>query len=89
MKSASRKEGAGGRSAAGGRAGRPPRARRCPICRAPAVVAFHPFCSARCADADLGRWLAGDYRIPASESDEADAGDGVDGDDGTPADEDE
>ena len=24
-----------------------------------------PFCSQRCKDVDLGRWLRGDYRIPA------------------------
>jgi uncharacterized protein len=53
-------------------------ARRCPICRAPAVARWRPFCSARCADADLGRWLAGDYRIAASEED-ADAEDAKDG----------
>jgi len=24
-----------------------------------------PFCSQRCKDVDLGRWLQGNYRIPA------------------------
>lgn len=38
--------------------------RRCPICRKPAVQRFRPFCSARCADIDLGRWIGGDYRVP-------------------------
>ncbi|MBL8658532.1 MAG: DNA gyrase inhibitor YacG [Rhodospirillales bacterium] len=57
---------------AGGRARAPRRARRCPICRAPSAAAFDPFCSGRCADIDLGHWLAGDYRIPASESGGAD-----------------
>ncbi len=37
---------------------------RCPICGKPAVAAARPFCSARCADVDLGRWLTGQYRIP-------------------------
>ena len=37
--------------------------RRCPICRRPAVQKYRPFCSARCADIDLGRWIGGDYRI--------------------------
>ena len=37
---------------------------RCPICGKPAVQAFRPFCSKRCADVDLARWLRGDYRIP-------------------------
>ncbi len=30
-------------------------------------MAYRPFCSARCADVDLGRWLDGRYRIPAEE----------------------
>lgn len=47
-------------------------ARRCPVCRAPTAADWRPFCSKRCADADLGRWLAGDYRIPVVE-DESDA----------------
>ena len=39
--------------------------RKCPICGKPAVVAFKPFCSKRCADVDLNRWLTGSYVIPA------------------------
>jgi endogenous inhibitor of DNA gyrase (YacG/DUF329 family) len=39
--------------------------RPCPICGKPSVQAFHPFCSARCADIDLNRWLSGAYAIPA------------------------
>lgn len=38
--------------------------RPCPICGKPAVQRFKPFCSARCADIDLGRWLKGSYVIP-------------------------
>jgi endogenous inhibitor of DNA gyrase (YacG/DUF329 family) len=46
------------------------RARRlCPICRRPADVHYRPFCSRRCADIDLGRWLGEAYRIPAAEDD--------------------
>lgn len=41
--------------------------RRCPICRKPAVDDYRPFCSKRCADVDLGRWLGEDYAIPAVE----------------------
>ena len=37
--------------------------RRCPICRKSAVQKYRPFCSARCADIDLGRWIGGDYRV--------------------------
>jgi len=43
----------------------PPAAKPCPICRRPAEAArFRPFCSARCADVDLGRWFGGTYAIP-------------------------
>ena len=37
----------------------------CPICGKPAVEAFKPFCSKRCADVDLNRWLTGTYVFPA------------------------
>lgn len=40
---------------------------RCPICAKPTVAAFRPFCSKRCADVDLNRWLGGQYAIPAAE----------------------
>jgi uncharacterized protein len=39
--------------------------RPCPICGKPAVEQFKPFCSKRCADIDLNRWLSGGYVIPA------------------------
>lgn len=48
-----------------------PAARACPICGKPAVTRFKPFCSARCADIDLGRWLKGGYVIPGESVDEA------------------
>jgi hypothetical protein len=35
----------------------------CPVCGAPAARAHRPFCSARCAEVDLGRWLKGAYAI--------------------------
>jgi endogenous inhibitor of DNA gyrase (YacG/DUF329 family) len=44
-------------------------ARRCPICGEAAVARYHPFCSKRCADLDLGRWLGEIYRIPAEDDD--------------------
>jgi endogenous inhibitor of DNA gyrase (YacG/DUF329 family) len=47
-----------------------PRAKPCPICGRPAVTRFRPFCSKRCADVDLNRWLAGVYRVPAAESED-------------------
>lgn len=43
------------------------RAGKCPICGATVVRQHRPFCSRRCADADLGRWLEGGYRIPTEE----------------------
>jgi uncharacterized protein len=47
--------------------------RPCPICGKPSSQQFHPFCSARCADIDLNRWLSGAYAIPAEPvSDEED-----------------
>ena len=39
----------------------------CPVCARPAVARYRPFCSKRCADVDLGRWLEGRYRLPAAE----------------------
>jgi endogenous inhibitor of DNA gyrase (YacG/DUF329 family) len=44
----------------------------CPICGKPAVAQFRPFCSRRCADLDLHKWLSGRYAIPAAEGDEED-----------------
>jgi len=44
-----------------------PQATRCPICGKPAMRAHRPFCSARCRDIDLGRWLRGVYRIESEE----------------------
>lgn len=40
---------------------------RCPICKAPTETAYRPFCSARCRDVDLARWLGGGYAIPGGE----------------------
>ncbi|MGE0212616.1 MAG: DNA gyrase inhibitor YacG [Parvibaculaceae bacterium] len=40
---------------------------RCPICSKSAVRKYRPFCSARCADIDLNRWLRGVYAVPALE----------------------
>jgi endogenous inhibitor of DNA gyrase (YacG/DUF329 family) len=46
--------------------------RRCPVCSRPAAEASRPFCSPRCRDVDLHRWLSGSYVIPATEGDEDD-----------------
>jgi hypothetical protein len=39
----------------------------CPICRKPAGAEYRPFCSRRCADVDLQRWLTGGYAIAATD----------------------
>jgi endogenous inhibitor of DNA gyrase (YacG/DUF329 family) len=44
-----------------------PSIRRCVICGKPQVEGRRPFCSKRCADVDLHRWLTGSYAIPAEE----------------------
>lgn len=41
----------------------------CPMCKKPTDKAFRPFCSRRCADLDLGKWLNGSYAIPIVEED--------------------
>jgi endogenous inhibitor of DNA gyrase (YacG/DUF329 family) len=48
------------------RAGRPARkkAARCPICGKRTARDHRPFCSRRCADIDLGRWLKDAYAVP-------------------------
>ena len=42
----------------------------CPICRKPPETAYRPFCSRRCADVDLQRWLTNRYAVPAADDDE-------------------
>jgi endogenous inhibitor of DNA gyrase (YacG/DUF329 family) len=42
----------------------------CPICGKPASEASKPFCSERCRDVDLNRWLSDSYRVPAKDDDE-------------------
>ncbi|MBA5778207.1 DNA gyrase inhibitor YacG [Stappia sp. F7233] len=43
------------------------RARPCPVCSKLSAERFHPFCSKRCADVDLNRWLSGSYTVPVVE----------------------
>jgi hypothetical protein len=45
-----------------GRTQRVPRG--CPICGAAPAGRYRPFCSSRCADIDLARWLNESYRVP-------------------------
>ena len=42
----------------------------CPICARESDPKYKPFCSRRCADIDLGKWLTGSYAIPAAVTDE-------------------
>ena len=49
---------------------KPAKAPVCPICGKPRAQAYRPFCSKRCADIDLNRWLGGVYAIPAEEDEE-------------------
>jgi endogenous inhibitor of DNA gyrase (YacG/DUF329 family) len=44
----------------------------CPICGKLADRRFRPFCSKRCADVDLNRWLSGVYAVPVTENDDED-----------------
>jgi endogenous inhibitor of DNA gyrase (YacG/DUF329 family) len=44
----------------------------CPICSKPTDVLFRPFCSKRCSDVDLNRWLSGVYVVPVTEDEEED-----------------
>ncbi|MEP9401349.1 DNA gyrase inhibitor YacG [Sphingomonas silueang] len=51
---------------------RPASRNQCPLCDAPAVAAYRPFCSRGCRDRDMLHWLGEGYRIagPAASSDE-------------------
>ncbi len=42
----------------------------CPICSRKTDQAHRPFCSKRCADVDLARWLGGGYAIPSTDPDD-------------------
>src|SRR4029078_2430963 len=48
--------------------------RSCPICGQTGEPAFKPFCSKRCADIDLNRWLSGVYAVPAKDEEDEDGG---------------
>jgi endogenous inhibitor of DNA gyrase (YacG/DUF329 family) len=59
--------GKGGRAKEDGKGGA---SRPCPICGKPSQAATEPFCSKRCRDVDLNRWLSGSYVVPGAESDD-------------------
>ncbi|MDQ0472614.1 DNA gyrase inhibitor YacG [Labrys wisconsinensis] len=46
--------------------------RGCPICGKPRDARYDPFCSKRCAEIDLSRWLKGVYAIPGAPADDED-----------------
>ena len=52
---------------------------KCPVCGKPAELKYRPFCSKRCADIDLGRWLKEGYRVATDETPDEGAGEGSDG----------
>jgi len=54
-------------------------ARSCPICGKPVDDTFKPFCSKRCADIDLNRWLSGVYAVPAKDDEDEDGARPADG----------
>lgn len=43
----------------------------CPVCDRPTAQGYRPFCSRRCADVDLARWLRGDYVLPGRDGEAA------------------
>jgi uncharacterized protein len=43
---------------------------KCPVCGRPTDARYRPFCTKRCADIDLGRWLKEGYRVPTDETPE-------------------
>jgi endogenous inhibitor of DNA gyrase (YacG/DUF329 family) len=51
---------------------KPQAAGKCPICGAPSEQQYRPFCSRRCADVDLSRWLRGAYAIPVEDDSDED-----------------
>ncbi len=45
----------------------PLKGNKCPMCGKSATMEMRPFCSKRCSDLDLAKWLDGDYRLPTDE----------------------
>ncbi|QPM90311.1 DNA gyrase inhibitor YacG [Pseudooceanicola algae] len=45
----------------------------CPICKSASDAAYRPFCSARCADRDLARWMNGSYAVPSRDPEDIEA----------------
>ncbi|WP_170774012.1 DNA gyrase inhibitor YacG [Ruegeria lacuscaerulensis] len=45
----------------------------CPICGEDTVATYRPFCSKRCADVDLAKWLNDSYAVPSQREENAEA----------------
>ncbi len=45
-----------------------------PLSGKPSDARYRPFCSRRCADLDLQRWLTGRYAIPSTDDEAEDDG---------------
>lgn len=43
------------------------KAKTCPICEKLPQEKFHPFCSKRCSEIDLGHWFSEQYAVPTDE----------------------
>ena len=48
--------------------------RPCPECGRASARDTYPFCSTRCKDVDLNRWLSGRYVIPGRDDEEPEEG---------------
>ena len=45
----------------------------CPICAADTDKKYHPFCSRRCAEVDLAKWMNGAYAVPSRDPEDIEA----------------
>ncbi|SDY65453.1 DNA gyrase inhibitor YacG [Citreimonas salinaria] len=45
----------------------------CPVCKRKTDAAYRPFCSKRCADIDLAKWMTGSYAIPSDDPEDLEA----------------
>ena len=45
---------------------------KCPLCGEETVQRYRPFCSRRCADIDLVRWMNGAYAVPSQREEDVD-----------------
>ncbi|WP_425037549.1 DNA gyrase inhibitor YacG [Primorskyibacter sp. S187A] len=43
----------------------------CPICAKDTQKDYRPFCSKRCADVDLAKWMSGSYAVPSTDPEDA------------------